>query len=137
MIRIAKSVADGGPTGFMKRDFYLELQKRADQIREPGETREAAFARYARTDPEGRLLLTAYKTVGGEDYSGEQDNVEDEPQTNEGYRRLMDLAAERRRDGETIQQTFARLYADLDYRQLVATEKRMHPGRVAKAMGIG
>src|SRR5215472_3344720 len=77
MVRIAKSVVGGTPTGFMKRDFFLEPQKRADQIREPGETREAVFSRYATTDPEGRLLLTAYKVAGGEDYSGEPDDVED------------------------------------------------------------
>src|SRR5215472_17053016 len=43
MVRIAKSVVGGTPTGFMKRDFFLELQKCADQIREPGETRRPSF----------------------------------------------------------------------------------------------
>jgi hypothetical protein len=136
MVRIAKSVADGASTGFMKRDFFLELQKRADQIREPGETREAAFARYATTDPEGRLLMQAHKAARGEDYAGQRDDVDDEPDTNEGYRRLMDFAAEKRKKGETVEQAFARLYADPKYRDLVGAEKRMHTERMAKAMGI-
>jgi len=122
MIRIAKSVVGGEPTGFMKRDFFMERQKRADQIREPGETREAAFARHATTDPEGRLLMTAYKAARGEDYSGERGDVEDEPNTNEGYRRLMELASAKRKKGETVEQAFARLYADPEYRDLVASE---------------
>jgi len=137
MVRIAKSVVGGAPTGFLKRDFFMELQKRADQIREPGETREAAFARYATTDPEGRLLMQAHKAARGEDYSGESDNADDEPQTNEGYRRLMDLAVEKRRKNETLERAFARLYADPKYRDLVAAEKRMHTERMTKAMGIG
>jgi len=50
--------------------------------------------------------------AGSEDYNGEQDKEDDEPVTNEAYWRLMDLAAEKRKKGETVEQAFARLYAD-------------------------
>src|SRR5262249_50396741 len=50
MITIAKSVIAGQPSAFTKRDFFLEIQKRADQQRRPDERREGAFARYATTD---------------------------------------------------------------------------------------
>jgi hypothetical protein len=50
MIIIAKSVIAGKSSAFTKRDFFVELQKRADENRQPGETRERAFARYATAD---------------------------------------------------------------------------------------
>jgi len=132
-----KSVIAGRPSAFTKRDFFVELQKRADQIRQPGETREKAFARYATADPNGQVLMQAHKMADGEDYQGEPDEDDGEPMTNEGYRRLMGLANEQREKGETVEQAFARLYADPKYRDLVATEKRMHNIRVAKAMRAG
>jgi len=137
MVRIAKHVAEGTPTRLTKRDFFLEIQKRADQQRRPGESREGAFARYATTDPDGQLLMQAHKAAGGEDYCGEPGKPSDEPVISEAYRRLMDLAAEKRKKGETVEQAFARLYADPKYRDLVVTEKRMHSARVAKAVGVG
>jgi hypothetical protein len=133
MIVIAKSVIAGKPSAFTKRDFFLELQKRADQIRQPSETREKAFARYAIRDPNGQLLMQAHKVAYGDDYQGEPDEEENQPVTNDGYRRLMDLANEKRKDGETIEQAFARLYTDPKFRDLVASEKRLHNVQVAKA----
>jgi hypothetical protein len=138
MITIAKSVIAGKPSAVSKRDFFVELQKRADQIRQPGETREKAFARYATADPNGQVLMQAHKAATGDDYQGEPDeNVVDMPATNDAFRRLMDLANEKRREGETTEQAFARLYSDPKHWDLVSTEKRLHNVRVAKAMGIG
>jgi hypothetical protein len=136
VITIAKAVIAGKLSVCTKRDFFLELQKRADENRQPGETRERAFIRHGTSDPNGQLLMQAHKSAGGEDYCGEPDENEDEPTTNEGYRRLMDLAAEKRKKGETVGQAFARLYADPKYRDLVTTEKRMHNVQVVKAMGL-
>ena len=48
----------------------------------------------------------------------------------------MDLAKENRKEGETVEQAFARLYADPKNRDLVATEKRLHQAWVAKALGV-
>jgi hypothetical protein len=136
MIPIAKSVIAGKPSAFTKRDFFLELQKRGDHNRRPDESRERAFARYATADPSGRVLMQAHKAATGEDYSGEPVKADDAPTpTNDAYSRLMDLANEQRRGGETVEQAFARLYADPKNRDLVVTEKRMHTERVAKAMG--
>jgi hypothetical protein len=140
MITIAKSVIVGKPSAFTKRDFFIEMQKRADQGRQPNETREKAFERYATADPNGhgQLLMRAHRAAAGEDYSGEQDDkADDKPVTNEAFQRLMSLAAEQRRSGETVEQTFARLYADPKNRDLVSMEKRMHSARVAKALGVG
>jgi hypothetical protein len=137
MIAIAKSVIAGKPSTYTKRDFFVELQKRADETRQPNETKEGAFARCATTDPSGRLLMQAHKAASGEDYSGEPDKDDAEPTTNDAFRRLMDLATEKREQGETVEQAFARLYSDPKYRDLVSTEKRMHGAQVAKAMGIG
>jgi hypothetical protein len=137
MITIAKSVIAGQPSAFTKRDFFIDLQKRADQNQRPGETREKAFARYATTDPNGRVLMQAHKAAIGEDYSGEPEKNDEAPTTSDAFRRLMDLANEKREKGETAEQAFARLYADPNNRDLVSTEKRMHNLRVAKAMGAG
>jgi hypothetical protein len=137
MITIAKSVIAVRPSAFTKRDFFCELQKRADQQRRPNESRAASFTRLATTDPDGRLLMQAHKAAGGDDYSGEPDKPIEEPVTNEAYQRLMDLAAKERRGSETVEQCFSRLHADPKYRDLVATEKRMHNVRVAKALGLG
>ena len=49
----------------------------------------------------------------------------------------MDLANEKRKEGETVEQAFARLYTDPKNRDLVITEKRLHQARVVKALGIG
>jgi hypothetical protein len=134
MVIIAKSVIAGKPSTFTKQDFFVELQKRADQNQRPGETREKAFARYATTDPNGQVLMQAHKAATGDDYSGEPVKAVEGPTTpNDAYRRLMDLANEQRRGGETVEQAFARLYADPKHRDLVTTEKRMHTARVAKA----
>jgi len=113
MIVIAKSVIAGKPSAFTKRDFFIELQKRGDHNRRPGETREHAFARYAMADPDGRVLMQAHKAATGEDYSGEPVKADD------------------------VEQAFSRLYADPKNRGLVTTEKRLHNVRVAKAMGAG
>jgi hypothetical protein len=134
---IAKAVIAGRPNAFTKRDFFLELQKRADQTRQPAETRERAFARYATSDPNGQVLMRAHKLAGGENYQGEPEEDDNQPVTNEGYRRLMDLANENRKEDETIEQAFARLYTDPKNRDLVATEKRLHQARVAKAFRVG
>jgi hypothetical protein len=98
MIMIAKSVVAGEPSAFTKRDFFLELQKRADENRRPGEKREQAFARYATADPDGQVLMQAHKAASGEDYSGEPGKTDDEPVTNEAFRQLMDLAIEKKKD---------------------------------------
>ena len=137
MITIAKSVIAGNPSAFTKRDFFIELQKRADQQRRPGESREQVFSRYATADTSGQVLMQAHKVASGEDYGGEPEKDDKELVTNEAYRRLMDLAADERKDGETVEQAFARLHADPKYQDLVATEKRSHVDRVAKAMVMG
>jgi hypothetical protein len=81
-------------------------------------------------------MSRAHKAASGEDYSGEPAKADDGPAaTNDAYSRLMDLANEQRREGETVEQAFARLHADPKNRDLVTTEKRMHQVRVAKAMG--
>jgi hypothetical protein len=49
----------------------------------------------------------------------------------------MDLANEQRRERETVEQAFARLYVDPNNRDLVSTEKQIHKARVGKAMGVG
>lgn len=136
VITIAKAVIAGKPGTFTKRDFFLELQKRADHNRHPGETRERAFTRYATSDPDGQLLMQAHNATVGEDYCGEADNAHDEPMTSEPYRQLMDLANKKRKKDETVEQAFARLYADPKYKDLVTTEKRMYNVQVAKAMGF-
>jgi hypothetical protein len=136
IVTVAKAVIAGKSSAFTKRDFFLELQKRADQNKHPGESRERAFTRYATSHPTGQLLMQAHKAASGDDYSGEaEDKTGGEPVTNDAYRRLVDLAAEKREKGETVEQAFARLYADPKYRDLVVTEKRMHAERVTKAMG--
>ena len=82
--------------------------------------------------------MQAHKAASGEDYSGERIKADDGPiATNDAYKRLMDLANEKRKPGETVEQAFARLYADPNYRDLVTTEKRMHNVRVNKALGGG
>jgi hypothetical protein len=128
MIAIAKSVIVGKPTTYTKRDFFVELQKRADEYRQPNETRERAFARYATTEPNGRVLMQAHKAASGEDFTGEPDEDDDEPTTNEAFRRLMDLATEKRELGETVEQAFARLYSDPKYRDHRKAHARC-PGR--------
>jgi hypothetical protein len=60
MITIAKAVIAGKPSAFTKRHFFIELQKRADENRRPGEKREQAFARYATADPDGQLLMRGF-----------------------------------------------------------------------------
>jgi hypothetical protein len=92
-------------------------------IIQPGETREGAFTRYATTDPDGQAIDASHKAAGGEDYSGEPDEVQEEPMTSEPYRQLMDLANKNRKKDETVEQAFARLYSDPKYRDLVTTEK--------------
>ena len=52
------------------------------------------------------------------------------------YATLLELAAEKRKRGETVEQAFARLYADPSYRDLVATETQTHNSRVTKALGV-
>jgi hypothetical protein len=82
--------------------------------------------------------MRAHKAASGDDYSGEPVKaVEGTTRTNDAYSRLMDLVNEQRRGSETVEQTFARLYADPENRNLVATEKRVHAERVTKVLGIG
>jgi hypothetical protein len=78
MITIAKAVIAGKPSAFTKRDFFLELQKRADQNRWPGESRERAFTRYATSDAAGQILMQAHKAARGEDNTGEPDDKADD-----------------------------------------------------------
>jgi hypothetical protein len=49
-------------------------------------------------------VMRAHKAASGEDYSGEPVKADDEPVTNDAYKRLMDLANESRRNGETVEQ---------------------------------
>jgi hypothetical protein len=81
--------------------------------------------------------MQAHKAAQGDDFSGEPEKDDEAPTTNDAFRRLMDLANEKRQKGESVEQAFARLYADPNNRDLVSTEKRLHNVRVAKALGLG
>jgi hypothetical protein len=139
MVQIAKSILNAHQQGLTSRDFFLEIRKRADaQFKESTLTREQRFARYCQSD-DGAILLKASRKAVQVPFDGEDDKVDGDAaeDVNEAFRRLMDLAIQERKQGETVAQAFARLHADPKYRDLVSTEKRLHEAKMAKAMGLG
>ena len=76
-------------------------------------------------------------TIYGPEVQQEGSDDDDVGKTNEAYRRLRDLAIQERKQGETVEQAFARVHADPKYRDLVSIEKRMHAAKMNKAIGLG
>jgi hypothetical protein len=85
------------------------------------------------------ILLKASRKAVQVPFDGDEDEPgdDDDNGTNDAYRRLWNLAIQGRKQGETVEQAFARLHAEEKHRDLVTAEKRLHNARVAKAMGIG
>jgi hypothetical protein len=139
MVQIAKSILNGHQQGLTSKDFFVEIRKRADaRFKDNNLTREQRFARYCETD-DGAILLKASRKAVQVPFDDEDDEVDGEKadNVNEAYRQLMDFAVQEQRQGETVEQAFARLHADPKYRNLVSIEKRLHQTTVAKAMGLG
>jgi hypothetical protein len=137
-LRELTSILNGHQQSVTSKDLFLEIQKRADaQFKDSNLTREQKFSRYCQ-QPEGAILLKASRKAVQVPFDDDEDRVDGEKadNVNEAYRRLMDLAIQERKQGETVEQAFARLHADPKYRNLVSIEKRMHEAKVAKAMGL-
>jgi hypothetical protein len=124
MVVVAKRVAAGEPTTLTKADSFIELQKRAEADRQPGETPERAFSRYSTTTTDGRALLAANLYGPGPDYCPPAPVTPPQPVTSAAYQKLMKRARKLAgREGITEASAFAKVYVDPANRALVLEDK--------------
>ena len=59
------SIAKQAPLTLTKAEWYNEIRKRAERFRRVGESLELSRVRYATSDPEGMVLMSAYQKAKG------------------------------------------------------------------------
>jgi hypothetical protein len=129
VVTIAKQVAEGATSSLTKSDFYQALQKGAAEIRKSSETREAAFARFATSDPDGQVLFRAHRLADGPDYRPPAREPEVIEQS-EAYEKLLRKAAKLRRKNPSLSEavSFAKAYEANP--ELAAADRAAHAERV-------
>jgi hypothetical protein len=137
MLVVAKGVMVGKPTTIKKRDWYTEMCNRAEALRHEGQTKEAAFAKFITSNPDGRLLFAVYKQAPGNDWEGEDDEELDDmanPEADDpAYAKLCAKARALMEQNPQLSfpQAFSICYTTNS--SLVDMSKRYHAQKVAKA----
>jgi hypothetical protein len=93
IVKLAHDIDAGLVNNFAtKQEWYGAIQKLADEVRQPNETSQMAFARVVTQESDGKAMFKAYKSAGGSDY---QPEAVPEPVLKAGtaYSRLRDIAA--------------------------------------------
>lgn len=124
---------------YTQADLFEEMQKRAEDYRRDGETKEQAFAKYMQTD-EGRRAYAVYRTLPNP--APEQHPVAKvvAPAPSPSLERLNKLADElhNREPSLTPDQAFTKVYSDPRNRGLVAAERSENrPGLTVVEKGGG
>jgi hypothetical protein len=126
MVNFAKILVEGTGhnCGLDRRDFELEIEKRAEAIRAPGESRQQAFTKYATTTDDGRLLFKA--SLKAPPRQAVQDLAPPKkPDLTPAARELDELAREMARSKKySYEQAFSRLYTDPERKALVERYNR-------------
>jgi hypothetical protein len=127
---VAKMVAATGRPAplYSKRDWYAEIQKRAEACKQEGESPAQAFSRFIQKNPEGRLLYEAYRRTPGAVNGTGPSEVEkaSTPTPLPSYTKLVAKGEELRKADPklTKEQAFVKAYTDPANRELVARYKR-------------
>lgn len=56
-------IAYGELDDFTKSDLHHSIERRAEELREPGETLPQAYTRFITADPVGRVAFRAYQSA--------------------------------------------------------------------------
>jgi hypothetical protein len=118
IVAIAKQFAETGEVSveIQKRDVYAALLKGAEKIRQPGETSEQAFSRYATTSAEGQNLFRLHKSAPGPDWAPsptptfETGSARLAWERQEGIRKAASAAGDRERAAERAIDDIARAW---------------------------
>jgi hypothetical protein len=116
----------GAPPIFNKRIYLAEIMKRSDAKRQPGETREQAFAKFITEDDDGKALYRTFKQAEGPDHEVMASNSSFMPmQSAPALARLTKLAEQLRAEDPSLSeaQAFAKVYTSPANAELVAAER--------------
>jgi hypothetical protein len=126
----------GHDCGFDRRDFELEIEKRAEAIRAPGESRQQAFTRYATQDETGKLLFKASLKAPPRIVEQAPQDLPARPEpAGEASAELERLARfEAKSKGGTYEQNYVRLLTSPEHKELVrrARSEELHATQMAQ-----
>jgi hypothetical protein len=131
-LSIAKRIADANPFeqrhvaaewNLSKRDYEAEIEKRSEDYRRPGESRQQAFTRFATETPEGKALMKAALAAppAAPPKFADQDLVPEKPPGGPASEELMRLARSMAKERKlTVDQAAARILSDPTRKDLLA-----------------
>ena len=92
------SIAKQAPLTLTKAEWYDEIIKRAERFRHTGENQQSSRVRYATTDPDGIVLMSAYRKAVGQSWQSKairkQESQNEKVSASDAKRRLQNLADE-------------------------------------------
>ncbi|SEE37389.1 hypothetical protein SAMN05444161_5571 [Rhizobiales bacterium GAS191] len=135
MIDLAKAaVESGNSAGISKAEWYQTISKLAERTRQAHETKAAAFVRYTESDPDGRLLYSAYKLAPLPDYNpgAPVAKVETTKPVSAAMQKFNSLADALRKSEPNLSgaQAFVKVYEDPANREL-AQQAHEHDMRLS------
>ena len=124
ILMFAKIAVDQGRSpGLDKSDFHKAIEKRAAEIRRPGESAEKAFTRAITEDDNGKLLFKALKIAPGKEIEdAPQDDVPRVDPKGPAEQAMEEAVATHRTDAAAEGRTLSREQA--------FTEVYMHPANL-------
>jgi hypothetical protein len=92
------TIAKEAPLTLSKADWYNEIRKRAERLRRTGESEQLSRVRYATSDPEGMVLMSAYLKAKGPSWQQKEiskpDSQSERPSASDAQLGLQNLADE-------------------------------------------
>jgi hypothetical protein len=134
------SIAKQAPLTLAAREWYDEISKRAERIRRTGESQQSSRVRYATSDPEGMVLMSAYRKAVGQSWQPKaitkQESQIEKLSASDAQRRLQNLADEYCRTHPEISraQAMAKILTTPEGARLYQTERSE---RLAKCLPYG
>jgi hypothetical protein len=106
-----------------KSQWYLAIQKLAEEQRQPRETAQKAFSRVVTSDMDGRVMFKCYMSAAGDDY---RPAAEPAPvlKKDSAYSKLKKIAGELKAENPSLTDGAAFLKAFNENRELAALSKR-------------
>ena len=134
------AIAKQAPLTLSKADWYNEITKRAERLRRTGESEQLSRVRYATSDPEGMVLMSAYLKAKGPSRQpkeiSKQESQDERLSASDAQRGLQNLADEHCRTHPEISraQAMAKVLNSPEGKKLYQTERSE---RLAKCLPYG
>jgi hypothetical protein len=136
-----QKLIDDGELNLSKSEIHEVLERRAEQLREDGETLQQSYVKFITADPAGRVLFKAYQSAQIGKAKAPEDAVQDDAPRHDGPASAkfhsMVVDHQRANRGLSYQQSYSRLYSDPDNFELREQIKAEHLAATRRTLTIG